>query len=346
MRQKKHSFMTISNIAATYIGTVIGAGFASGQEILVFFTRYGIVSYIGLLFVSFLFMYIGSKILILGNQLKASSYADMVEQVFGKVSPFINIYLFIAYMVISIAMFAGAGLLFGHHREIGVVITAVLAAIAVIRGIDGLLYANTVLIPLIFIFHIIMFAYHIYLPNRTVSSMDLSVPLLLSSIKSGSTYASYNIILCIGVLAPLGNSIRDKSVAKWGGYMGGALIGIMLIMTNYCLLTYIPDIHMDEMPLLSVAKLIHPLIGNIYLFVLWGAMFTTLIANLFSIISIIESKLPSYLHDIAFIFAVVVFVLLSRLGFSNIVSFLYPILGVMGLVFLLYIAIYPTNSSH
>lgn len=345
MKRKECGFMSIFNIAATYIGTVIGAGFASGQEILVFFTRYGRVSYISLLLVGFLFMYIGSKILILGRKLEAISYGHMIEGVFGRLSPFINIYLFIAYMVISIAMFAGAGALFGEHEKIGVVITAVLAAITIIKGIDGLLYVNIVVIPLIFIFDIIMFLYHIYTPTCTIPSVDTSASWAFNSIKSGFIYTSYNAILCIGVLAPLGNSIKKMPIAKWGGYVGGAFIGAMLIMSNYCLLIHVSDIYISEMPLLFIAKIINPLFGKLYTFILWGAIFTTLIANLFSITSIIESKLPSYLHNISFISAVIAFALLSRFGFSNIVSILYPILGVIGSIFLLYIAVYPMHSK-
>lgn len=345
MKRKECSFMLISNVAATYIGTIIGAGFASGQEILVFFTKYGEISYLVLLLVTPIFMYVGSKILILGRELEASSYGDMIKDVFGRLSPFINIYLFIAYMVISIAMFAGAGALFGKHNKIGVAITAILAAITIIIGMEGLLYANTIIIPLILIFDIIMFLYHIYTPASTMPNVEISAPSLFSCIRSGLMYTSYNAILCIGVLAPLGNTIKNTYMANCGGYMGGFLIGTMLIMSNYCLLVHVPDIYACEMPLLSIAKTINPLFGKLYTFILWGAIFTTLIANLFSITSIIENRLPSHLQNIALIFMVLVLALLSAFGFSNIVSILYPILGIMGSIFLLYIVIYPLNSK-
>lgn len=39
----------IFQIAAVYVGTVVGAGFATGREIVEFFTRYGIYGFIGIL---------------------------------------------------------------------------------------------------------------------------------------------------------------------------------------------------------------------------------------------------------------------------------------------------------
>ncbi len=45
----------IFKIAATYIGTIVGAGFASGQEVLQFFGVFGIKGLWGLLLATALF---------------------------------------------------------------------------------------------------------------------------------------------------------------------------------------------------------------------------------------------------------------------------------------------------
>ena len=43
-------------IAAVYVGTVIGAGFATGREIVEFFTRFGFVGFIAIL-LKWIFIY-------------------------------------------------------------------------------------------------------------------------------------------------------------------------------------------------------------------------------------------------------------------------------------------------
>ena len=54
-------------VAFTYVGTIIGAGFASGQEIKKFFVDYGVIGFLAFIFSSFMFFYIGKKIMIMGN---------------------------------------------------------------------------------------------------------------------------------------------------------------------------------------------------------------------------------------------------------------------------------------
>lgn len=337
--EKRQGSLSISNIAFTYVGTVVGAGFASGQEILLFFTKYGPISYALILMTSGIFMYMGSKILTLGRGLRAQSYGDIIEDIFGRLAPFINIYLFLAYMVISIAMFAGAGALFKEYRNLGVLVTAVLAAITIFKGIGGIVHVNFVIIPLLIIFNIVMFVYNIPLSNGANVYIEPDLPTFFRALKSGIMYTSYNIILCIGVLVPLGSSMNSKSTARWGGYMGGILIGMMLLMSNFSLSGYIKGVSTVEIPLLHMANGISPIYGRLYTFILWGAIFTTLIANLFSIVSIIESRLPSRLHNITMLLAIAVFVLLSRFGFSNIIAIMYPILGVLGCIFLVYLLV-------
>lgn len=46
---------TSFQVAATYVGAVMGAGFASGQEIQQFFARFGYWGLVGVVLSSFLF---------------------------------------------------------------------------------------------------------------------------------------------------------------------------------------------------------------------------------------------------------------------------------------------------
>lgn len=48
-------------IAAVYVGTVVGAGFATGKEIVEFFSRFGFIGMIGILIGGYIFIF-GLKI--------------------------------------------------------------------------------------------------------------------------------------------------------------------------------------------------------------------------------------------------------------------------------------------
>ncbi len=51
-------------IASIYVGTVIGAGFASGREIIDFFGIYGLKGILGMIIAGILFSLIGSVLLV------------------------------------------------------------------------------------------------------------------------------------------------------------------------------------------------------------------------------------------------------------------------------------------
>ena len=98
-------------IAMAYVGTVVGAGFATGQEIIQFFTCYGYSSFWAILISVILFIAAGRKIMHFGRKLNARSYG-LDEHLFGNAAPFVNIYLGLTFVFICGAMFAGAGALF------------------------------------------------------------------------------------------------------------------------------------------------------------------------------------------------------------------------------------------
>ncbi|GJM81290.1 hypothetical protein HMSSN139_37860 [Paenibacillus sp. HMSSN-139] len=74
----------VLQIAFTYIGTVVGAGFATGQEILQFFTRYGKWGVLTILLSTVLFVWLGTKMMLLARDIKAVSYEDLNRRLFGE----------------------------------------------------------------------------------------------------------------------------------------------------------------------------------------------------------------------------------------------------------------------
>ncbi|TDW05731.1 hypothetical protein [Pseudobacillus badius] len=56
-------------IAGAYIGVIVGAGFASGQEILQFFTSFGWISVVGTCIATVLFAFLGMQLLQIGSRM-------------------------------------------------------------------------------------------------------------------------------------------------------------------------------------------------------------------------------------------------------------------------------------
>jgi uncharacterized membrane protein YkvI len=97
-------------IAFTYIGTIIGAGFASGQEIKVFFVDFKGAGFFALMLASFLFFYIGREIMLLGYIKKADSYEVIFKDIFTyKTYKFLDFTIILLLMGSFTTMLSGMG---------------------------------------------------------------------------------------------------------------------------------------------------------------------------------------------------------------------------------------------
>ena len=71
----------IFQVAAVFIGTIVGAGLASGREITQFFTVYGVKSFIGIILCGLFYIIMGSLISKIGLDYSLSSYSDVIKKV-------------------------------------------------------------------------------------------------------------------------------------------------------------------------------------------------------------------------------------------------------------------------
>lgn len=335
MKNNRQYLLDGTRIAMAYIGTVIGAGFASGQEIMQFFTRFGYQSFWAILLSTILFITIGKKILLLGKRLNAKSYGVLIDHVFGITSPLVNLYLAVSFILLCGAMFAGGGALLLEHLGIpfliGALITALLTLVVTICGMQGILTANTIIVPSITLFSFIILIYvirHSYIP---ADSLQVIPGELMPLIRTGVTYASFNLILSIGVLAPMGGIVKDIRALYIGSIMGGCLLGVMLLINNYSLLHFTPEVFHKEIPLLFIVKGMGTLFVGVYGIIIWLEIFSTAIGNLFAITTIIQEKFK-ITSNIPAVVVTLIGMLICLLGFSTIVSWFYPILGIIGFV--------------
>ena len=123
------------SITLVIIGALIGAGFASGQEIYSFFYSYGIIGIVGIIVTCGLIGLMIYKSLKIICSKEINSY-DEILRIFIKnerVTKIINMILNILLLVTFYIMIAGFGAYFeqelGIHRVIGNIILAILTTI-------------------------------------------------------------------------------------------------------------------------------------------------------------------------------------------------------------------------
>lgn len=326
---------TAIEIAFTYIGTVVGAGFASGQETLQFFTLFGSKGMWGIALCILLFSVMGTKMMLMSHRLGSSSYQDFNRAIFGeKWSGWINIFVGFSLFGITSAMMAGVGSLFeeqlGLSFHIGVVGTMLLSLFVLHRGMDGLISVNTLVVPIMFSFMIVIFIF---------SFKTLSIQTLLSTqpiyrgswILSAFSYVAFNVALSQAVLIPLGSKIKDKTAIHWGGWLAGIGLGIMLFVCNSVFLQNLSNVSRLEIPMAYIVSGLGSGVKILFLCVVWGEIFTTLVGNVYGLTQSLEESLPFIRRSTMMLVLFVLSYVCSLIGFPSLVGSVYPVLGYCGI---------------
>ncbi|SHK07780.1 Uncharacterized membrane protein YkvI [Clostridium cavendishii DSM 21758] len=337
----KKEITRIFQIAAVFIGTIVGAGLASGREICQFFTQYGYKSFIGIIFTGIFYIAMCTIISKISIKYNLNSYGE----VFNIVSPNLlgkaigvitTVYLISSASIIL----AGSGALlnqfFGLPKIIGTLIMLTLAVMILLRETNGLIEINSIIVPsLLIVISTLTILYVVF----SKDSMSLN-SLKSFGAKSNNwhisalLYAGYNILCCCGVLVPLSNETKKPRTMIIGIILGATVLTILCICINLMLTVNQPYIYKYEIPLLYVADRFGRGIQAMLLAIIWLEMFSTEVSDVYSI-----SKTLNVTFNIKFkhaIFLVLCIALpISQVGFSTLISTLYPIFGVLSLLFVI-----------
>ena len=334
----------ILRVVLVIIGTMIGAGFASGQEVYLFFFSYGIEGLIGILISSFIIGFVIYKTFQIVNKYGVNTYKDFLDiliQKDSKLKPIINIVINMFILITFFIMIAGFGAYFeqelGINSLIGSTILAIVTFVIFMTSIKGVVKANELLVPILIGFLVIIGIINLKdllifeLGNYIIRTNHGSF--ILSSI----LYSSYNSILLIPVLLTLKNYIQDKKQISKIAVISSIIIILLSIVVFLLLVRVNVDITKLEMPAVYVVSHMFKILRYIYGFIILGSIFTTTISLGTSFLKNTTKNKKSY-TQIAVIMCITS-VLISKIGFSNLVSLLYPVLGYLGLVQILKLSI-------
>ena len=149
------------------LGTIVGAGFATGQEIYLFFGKYGVLGKAALVLSGIIFGLLIFKTFSFIQKNEIDSYGVFVEKVFKKRKSFltntISIIVVLFLGVCFIIMCSGMGAYFNQELKIpnwvGATIMCIVASGIVVSKNNGIVKLNEVAMPfLIIIILIISFA--------------------------------------------------------------------------------------------------------------------------------------------------------------------------------------------
>ncbi|NLC68983.1 MAG: hypothetical protein GX754_09460 [Clostridiaceae bacterium] len=350
---------SIIKVVSVYVGAVVGAGFASGQEIIHFFTRYGKESCYGVILTGVLFSLLGCIILDKVYLERIRSFEELVFPLAGLfLGRLIQIVSAVFLLSVYCVMIAGLGtiisIFFKLPLEYGVILASFICMIIMLVGVEGIAKVNVVLVPVlvvgviatgIFIMSVIPGspvarrgdAYAEAFNGLYIETFNLAgyiKSITGNWIFSSILYVSYNNIIAMAVLSSLLPYLKTRRTAIAGGILGGLLICFTAMILNICLLPFHPWNTAGEFPVATILERYSSFLTNMYNAVMLSAMLTSAVTSGYGAICGISARFKLNLK-LATIAVSALSVPLACIGFSRLISSVYPLFGYVGMFMLL-----------
>lgn len=328
--------------ALLYAGTVVGAGFASGQEMLRFFGVHGSMGIWGAGLAGLLFAYLGAVILVTAVRLRAANYHVVLHHLLGgRLARAMDLFSLGMLVAMLGVMLAGSGAVFREQFGLppisGVLVLALTVSIVIVTGLDGLVAVSAVLVPVKVALVSVVCISALLLGGEGVPPAGgtaagpggaMSGGWLFSAV----LYVSYNLVAPVAVLSSLGCHLTRKQ-AWLGGMAGGLILGAAAGLVTLAVAAFYPAASRYQLPVLFLAGLLHPAMQPPISAVIWVAVFTTAVANAHGFASRIGPP-GSRRYRTAGIGVTLAVIPLACADFATLVRLLYPLFGYGGLVLL------------
>lgn len=315
------SLLFVLQCSFTVVGTVVGAGFASGKEIATFLGIYNSYFLFACIFFCLLFGF-GLYLCFFTKQITLSKLTQKVSFAGIFICNFISFTAMLSALDSSIKM--------ATTCQIWYFLCLILIYLVIVFGVNGLNKCNLVLVPALFF--ILIFMGYLGLKNNDILS---TVSLKTSSINLATSVPMYIGLNLYGVypvateLSPMLSKKQQVGVS----FLSSLLILLLLLCAGVTVLNASTDAVNADLPLLFYAAEKYFFMFIPCVLTLTIAIITTNCANGFILVNQVKNKVKHKNLFLLILFAVCL--PLSKLGFSNIVKYVYPVSGAIGITVLI-----------
>lgn len=326
-------------IAMAYVGVIVGAGFASGQEVLQYFVAFGDKGIFGAILALILFAITGKAILELGNLFLANEHNYVLKETLPAwVAKAFDIALIISTFGIGFVMIAGAGA--NLHQQFGLPVwlgSILLTGLIILCGfLDVEKVTNVIgsITPFLVVFLTGISIYALFTAELDYSSaVDLTREVkttLPHWAISGWNYVGMNIMTGFSMAIVIGGDIFNNKTASKGGFWGGIICGLLIILSTLALILQVDNVAGADMPMLTLVNLANPILGTVYAVIIFGMIFNTGAGVYYSFASRFAANNRKK-FALVVIVASLAGLAISAVGFTDLISYAYPIIGAMGM---------------
>lgn len=348
------SIITMLSVGGAYASYQIGAGSASGQEALQFFVSYG--SKWALTLPIFVAVLIGIYCVIIyrrGQQFEVASeaYTFYCGKYVGKLFDYFSTIL-IAGFALGLYSSCGASLnmYLGISPYVGACIMAVIVFVTVILGLERLVDILGICGILIFACMVIVAIMALINPLSSIEETDAAVPELLADgsilkatmlgidnpIVTAFNYTGITLLTAFPFLVALSKRMKNKKEVVGSSITSGVFFtgtiyvgGIIVLLSLVKLCTIDSGL---QLPNLAACRAMFPAFSYVVLIILTIAIYSS-IAGYSWVVGRRFAKEGSWQQKVIYIAMAVIGIFTgSFIPFNQIVNFLYPFAGIVGLI--------------
>ena len=329
-------------VAASFVGIVVGAGFASGMEALQYFVAYGTNGFYGVILASVTMMLAATAFMTFGSYFLAREHNEVFYSVASKPAAFVMDWSAVACMFsVGFVMFAGAGSnlqqSFGWQIWVGAV--AMLALMLIVGRFDVDKVSSVIgwATPLLVVFVLIGSIYSF--TQMDVSWSEINEYAQREVTRADGTpywwlgalnHTGLNALCGVSMALVMAGDEFDTKSSRFGGLIGGVIYAVMLALLVASLLLQVESVNGADMPLLAVIDNVDPVLGFVMTWVIFLMVFNTYLGMFYALAKRLTRSKPERFYPVYAIACVVGFGL-SFAGFQPLVNSLYPVLGYLGL---------------
>lgn len=336
-----HRFMQIMKIAMAFVGVIVGAGFASGQEVLQYFVSFGVGGLWGAALSGVVMTLMAIIILQLGSYFRAGEHGEVFKRVAHPVfSRILDIGVVVTLFSTGFVMFAGAGSnmeqQWGLPLWVGAILMLALVLAAGMLDVDKVTAIIGAITPFILIFIVLASVYTLLTADVDVAHLDAVARETVSTTLPHWTvaavnYVGFNLMVAVSMAIVIGGTMFHPRWAGRGGMIGGLIYSAMIVLSALTLFAAVETVGTHDLPMLTIINELNPVLGQLMAVVVYAMIFNTALGMFYALGKRLTAAHPDRFKLVYVVVTVIGFGL-SFIGFSTLVSYVYPVLGYIGLL--------------
>ncbi|MDO5731330.1 YkvI family membrane protein [Corynebacterium sphenisci] len=343
-------------ISMSFIGLVVGAGFASGQEMMQYFVAFGLPGIWGAALAGAIMVVAGYATLQVASYLQAEEHMAVFSRISRGpwTSRILDLSVMATLFITGFVMLAGAGS--NLNQQFGLpLIVGSLIMLALILG-AGMLDVHVVnrvigaITPFIIVLLVFAGAWALLHNGHTFAELHDQSTMIRAGfpgwmrailphwLVASLNYVGMNLMVGVSMAIVIGGTNLSPREAGIGGLLGGVGYGVLVLLVSSALYLNSPELMAADLPTMELVTAINPVLGVVMSLVVFGMIFNTGIGMFYAL----GKRLAAGRQDrfrVVFSSVVLAGFAISFVGFKQLIAVLYPLIGYFGILLVIVVIV-------